>query len=71
VVMALPKSGGREHLIAALIQGDSVNTDMIRKTLAGSLEAYCLPRLIKTVNRIPVKKNGKYDRTAIVRLFKT
>lgn len=71
VVMALPESGGREHRLAALIQGTSVNPDSIRKTLTGSLESYALPRLIKTVKRIPVKENGKYDRDAIIRLLAT
>ena len=37
--------------------------------LADSLESYALPRLIRTVKRIPMKENGKYDRDAIARLF--
>jgi acyl-coenzyme A synthetase/AMP-(fatty) acid ligase len=69
--MALPESGGREHRLAALIQGTSVDPDSIRKTLTGSLEPYALPRLIKTVKRIPLKENGKYDRDAIIRLLAT
>lgn len=69
VVMALPESGGREHRIAALIQGREFDLDTIRQKLAASLEPYALPRLIKTVDRIPLNKNGKYDRTSIVRLF--
>ena len=69
VVLPLPESGGREHRIVALIQGNTVNVDSIRKKLVGSLEAYALPRVIRTVSRIPMNKNGKYDRAAIVRLF--
>jgi hypothetical protein len=42
---------------------------MIRKTLADSLEPYALPRRMKTVDLIPVKKNGKYDWPGIVRLL--
>lgn len=69
VVMALPESGGRENRIAALIQGKKFNLDTIRQKLAARLEPYALPRLIKTVDRIPLNNNGKYDRKAIARLL--
>jgi acyl-coenzyme A synthetase/AMP-(fatty) acid ligase len=69
VVMALPESGGREHQIGALIQGQEVDMEMIRKTLADSLEPYALPRRMKTVELIPMQKNGKYDWPGIVRLL--
>ena len=69
VVVALPESGGRGHAIGALIQGDAVNTDLIKKVLANVLEPYALPRLIKTVAHIPVKENGKYNRDDILRLL--
>lgn len=69
VVIALPDPGGREHRIAALIQGKEHDPDTIRQKLASTLEPYALPRLIKTVDRIPLNNNGKYDRTAIFRLF--
>lgn len=69
VVMALPETGGREHRIGALIEGDAANTDMIKKNLAAILEPYALPRRIKKAERIPVTKNGKLDWTAIVQLL--
>ena len=69
VVMAFPDSGGREHQIGALIQGNPVNIEQIRKTLGESLELYALPRRIRTVAHIPVKNNGKYDWPAIIRLM--
>ncbi|MBU4262433.1 MAG: AMP-binding protein [Proteobacteria bacterium] len=71
VVMALPASGGRQYRLAALIQGTSVDVDVMRNRLADSLESYALPRLIRTVQRIPLKENGKYDREAIIRLFES
>ena len=71
VVMALPAPGGRECRLAALIQGTAVNVDLIKNRLADSLESYALPRLIRTVKRIPMKENGKYDRDAIARLFES
>lgn len=69
VVLALPETGGREHQIGALIQGDGLDLESIRKTLTDSLELYALPRRIRTVDRIPMKDNGKYDYSAIVRLL--
>lgn len=71
VVMALPESGSRENRIVTLVQGTDTDIDQIRKTLAGSLESYALPRIIKTTTRIPMKENGKYDRDTIIRLFET
>lgn len=69
VVTALPEPGGRGHVIAALVQGDGVHPDLIKKMLAERLEPYARPRTIKIVDRIPVRKNGKFDRQAIARLF--
>jgi len=71
VVIALPEPGGREHRICALISGALVETKVIKKTLTASLEAYALPRHLKTVDRIPMQANGKYDRAAIVQLLET
>jgi acyl-coenzyme A synthetase/AMP-(fatty) acid ligase len=69
VVLALPEPGGREHRIVALIQGTEIEMDLLRKTLAASLEFYALPRLLKTIDRIPLQENGKYDRDAITHLL--
>ncbi len=69
VVVALPDDGGREHKITALIQGENVVVAGIKKILAASLEPYAQPRRIKTVKRIPVKENGKYDWPAIIELL--
>jgi len=69
LVVALPETGGREHRIAALIEGDRVDTQSIHKNLAERLEPYALPRRLKVVEKIPVSKNGKYDRMAIIRLL--
>ncbi len=69
VTLAMPESGGREHLVGTLIQGDTVNVEMIKKTLAETFEPYALPRRMKTVARIPLKDNGKYDMQRIVQLL--
>jgi len=70
VVVALPEATGRENQIGALIQGDGVDTDMIRKKLASVLESYAMPRRIKTVAQIPVKENGKYNWPLVTELLK-
>ncbi len=67
IVTALPERGGRENRIGALIQGETVDVEQIKKTLAHELEPYALPRCLKIVEHLPVKQNGKYDREAIVR----
>ena len=69
VALAIPESGGREHLIGALIEGNTIDLEMIKKTLVETLEPYALPRRIKTVAQIPLKPNGKYDMLRIVRLL--
>ncbi len=69
VVIALPEAGGREHQVGALIQGNAVNIERIRKSLTDSLEPYALPRRIREVDRIPMKNNGKYDWPAILQLM--
>jgi acyl-coenzyme A synthetase/AMP-(fatty) acid ligase len=71
VVLALPDPGGREHRIAALVQGTAVDMALLRQSLADSLEFYALPRVLKTVDRIPLHDNGKYDRNAIIGLLET
>lgn len=70
LVLALTENGSRENRIVALIEGQGVDTEAIRRTLAASIEPYALPRAIKTVDRIPMKSNGKYDRPEILRLFR-
>ncbi len=69
VVMALPDSGGREQRIGALVQGDAVNPQAIKKNLAGRLEPHALPKRLVAVERIPLSGNGKYDWTTIVQLL--
>ena len=69
VVMALPETGGREHRIGALIQGDAADLEGIRKKLSETLEPYALPRRLKKVERLPMTQNGKYDWAAIVQLL--
>jgi hypothetical protein len=45
--------------------------NLLRQTLADSLEFYALPRVLKTIDRIPLQENGKYDRAAIIQFLET
>lgn len=69
LVFTLAEGGGRQSRIVALIEGEDVNIEGLKKMLASRLEPYALPRTIKTVGRMPMKENGKYDRDKILRLF--
>ncbi len=69
VILALPETGGREHRIGVLIQGETIEPKMIKKALIDALEPYAMPRHIKIVDQIPVNKNGKYDWRTITRLL--
>jgi acyl-coenzyme A synthetase/AMP-(fatty) acid ligase len=68
-VTALSDPGGRGHRIRALIAGEAVNLEQIRKALAAALEPYAMPRLLRAVAQIPVKATGKRDWAAIARLL--
>jgi acyl-coenzyme A synthetase/AMP-(fatty) acid ligase len=69
VVLALPDAGGRGVFLASLIQGQGVDVRDVKTFLSLSLEAYAMPRIVKTIPRIPLQENGKYDRKAIAGLL--
>jgi acyl-coenzyme A synthetase/AMP-(fatty) acid ligase len=71
VVLALPDDRGREHRIAALVVGEGVRAEAVRSALSGELEPHALPRRIILVDRIPMTRNGKYDREAVLRLLQS
>ncbi len=73
LVLALPTDNGRENRIAAVvtpISGQRLDTEALRHALARHLEPYALPRILKVVERIPVRANGKYDREATIALVR-
>jgi acyl-coenzyme A synthetase/AMP-(fatty) acid ligase len=71
LVLALAEGGGREHRIVAAVEGETVDPENLRRVLAARLEPYALPRAIRTIRRLPIKENGKYDRSAILALFES
>ncbi len=69
LVLALSENGGRQHRIVAVVEGEGADIEALKHDLAGRFEPYALPRTVKTVAKIPMKDNGKYDRETILRLF--
>lgn len=67
-VFSLPVDSGRENEILAIIEGDLEEEPQRESALKG-LETYALPRRIRIVEKIPLSLSGKYERTAIERLF--
>ena len=68
LVMALVEDSGRGNRIAVLAAG-GIQVESLRHFLAGRLESHALPKIIRTVERIPTKKNGKPDQEAASRLL--
>jgi acyl-coenzyme A synthetase/AMP-(fatty) acid ligase len=71
VVIPLADNSGRGNRIAALVRSDQEHLDLapIKLVLSVSLEPAAMPKIIRLVSHIPVTKNGKYDREAIVQLL--
>ena len=69
LVLALFENRGRQHRIVAVVEGEGADIETLKHVLAARFEPYALPRTIKTVAKIPMKDNGKYDRETILRLF--
>jgi acyl-coenzyme A synthetase/AMP-(fatty) acid ligase len=69
LVFSIDDPGGREKMIVALIQGETIKLKDLRKNIAGQLEPYARPRLIKKTDVLPLTANGKYDLAAIQQLF--
>ncbi len=69
LLVALPEEGGRGHRIGALVQGKEIIPPTIRQRLQAMIVPHAIPKIVKIVDRIPVKKNGKYDRQAAIALL--
>lgn len=69
-VFAIQVKSGRENEIVALIEGQ-VTADQMHQSAKEHLPAYARPRNIKVVKQIPLSSTGKYNRTAIRKIFDT
>jgi acyl-coenzyme A synthetase/AMP-(fatty) acid ligase len=69
-VFAIQVKSGRENEIVALVEGQ-VTADQMNQCANLHLPAYARPRNIKIVKQIPLSSTGKYNRTAIRKIFDT
>jgi acyl-coenzyme A synthetase/AMP-(fatty) acid ligase len=69
-VFARPVHSGRENEIVALVEGNAA-ADQLHQTVQQHLPPHARPRIIKTTRRIPLSPTGKYNRTAIQRIFES
>jgi len=69
LVLSIAESGGRENMIAALVQPETINIKELRAKIASQLEPYAHPRFLKKTARFPLTASGKYDLAAIKQLF--
>jgi acyl-coenzyme A synthetase/AMP-(fatty) acid ligase len=67
-VFARPVHSGRENEIVALVEGNTT-ADQLHMAAQRHLPPHARPRTIKTTRRIPLSSTGKYNRTAIERIF--
>jgi len=69
LLVALPEEGGRGHRIGGLVQGRDIVLAALYQRLRDSLPPQAVPKILKSVDRIPVRQNGKYDRQAAIALL--
>lgn len=69
VVLSFPATPGRENTIAALVAG-KVDRRVVLQNLNGTIESQAMPRIVRTVDAIPVTATGKYDKTSIEQLLR-
>ncbi len=69
LLVALPEEGGRGHRIGGLVQGRDIVTSVLCRRLRDTLSPHAVPKILKIVDRIPVRQNGKYDRQAAIALL--
>ena len=69
-ILSIPLLNGRENQIVAVVEG-TVEPPILSKKIASTLEAYARPRSIKVVEKMPYTEAGKYNRNALMALFKS
>lgn len=67
VVLAERNAEGVTKRLKAYIVGD-VGCDRVFNSLSEKLPAYMIPKVIKTIEQIPLNENGKIDREALLTL---
>ena len=64
VALAWP-DGSNADGIELFLEADKLDTELLMKQLKTKLPYYMVPRTIRTLPRLPLNPNGKYDRKAL------
>ena len=67
-VFSLPGRKARDNDVAAVVETD-LPEDELKRSLAGMLESYAMPRRMRIVSTMPSTSTGKIDREALIGLF--
>jgi amino acid adenylation domain-containing protein len=66
VAVAWPRTASSASGITAFVQIEGVDSGEIRREMAKTLPRYMVPRAVKTIDRLPLNANGKFDRAALI-----
>ncbi|HEV8557486.1 MAG TPA: o-succinylbenzoate--CoA ligase [Actinophytocola sp.] len=68
-VVGLPDPEWGQRVAAAVVGGSTVDDDDLRAAVRAELGAVAVPRVIRRVDRLPLRGPGKVDRAAVADLF--
>ena len=69
VALGWPRSSAGAAGIAAFVADTDLDSTALRDRLAARLPSYMVPREIRLVPELPLNANGKWDRSALIRLL--
>jgi amino acid adenylation domain-containing protein len=69
VAIGWPRSPAGVAGIAAFVAAENIDLSTLRDRLALRLPPYMVPREVRLVSELPLNANGKWDRSALVRLL--
>ena len=70
VAVAWPNSSNADG-IELFLEAEKLDTELLMKQLKTKLPNYMVPRRIRTLARLPLNPNGKYDRKALAGILST
>jgi amino acid adenylation domain-containing protein len=69
VAVAWPKTEAGYGGIVAFVRASQVDAAAIRHRMSERLPDYMVPRVVRTLDEIPLNVNGKFDRPALIQLL--
>ena len=71
VAIGWPRTASGAGGIAAFLEEPELAVEELRRSVRQRLPEYMVPRRFEFVDRLPLNANGKYDRSALVRMLET